>query len=507
MPIYNHGSAVPRAKGAATTMIDSGAQRNRATDASGDAVNQRETTPRLMVGSWAGEVAVVEARTGRVCWLRRTRSHLGTFALDGQATYLAPDGALAVENRLQAIRDNFEKFQRLAAHPDVPTQLEARRASDGVLLWTRVHPKIKGQLHLEAEDGVVVASTPRHFAADVPPIQVLEGITGKLLWQVEGKNAHWSSDCLVAVRGGRIFARLGDHLDEDVTALDLRTGQPLWQRAWHTQWIFSPNGALIGEQRTYYEYHDHSGVIALIDTRDGTEVSSFPTDGVIRHLTDDGVAYIDGNTYEDATWIAAVNARTGEELWRTSDVPHYQLAFDGAILSYRRGIPEKGNVEIGALDATTGERLWQWRSPGSLSELLRLWGAQRIPMMLWDSTEKSVATIREIVWQPWFHLRRPPSRYRVPPRQQTLTARLHDIRRELAMNIGWPLWHELQWGPWRRPWQSHGAMNADWLAVRWGIVFLGTWLGLFALDAASGRLLWHALPTIDLSYIDPAFAP
>ena len=52
-----------------------------------------------------------------------------------------------------------------------------------------------------------------------------------------------------------------------------------------------------------------------------------------------------------------------------------------------------------------------------------------------------------------------------------------------------------------------GGMNASWLAARWGIVFLGTWLGLFALDARDGRLLWHALPTLDLSHVAPALAP
>jgi outer membrane protein assembly factor BamB len=67
--------------------------------------------------------------------------------------------------------------------------------------------------------------------------------------------------------------------------------------------------------------------------------------------------------------------------------------------------------------------------------------------------------------------------------------------------------HEFHHGQWRHPWRLHGSNNANWLAARWGIVFLGTWLGLFALDAATGRLLWHALPTIDLSYVDPALAP
>jgi outer membrane protein assembly factor BamB len=236
-------------------------------------------------------------------------------------------------------------------------------------------------------------------------------------------------------------------------------------------------------------------------------VSSVPTDGVILHLTDDGIAYFGGNTYEDATWVAAVNARTGEELWRTPDVPHYQLALDGPILTYRLGIPETGNIALGALDAMTGERLWQWRSPGSLGELLRLWGPRRTPAMLWDSTGKSVATIREIVWGPWFHLRRPPSRVRMAQRRQSLGMRLRDIRQSIASDVGWPLWREFSQGHWRHPWQSHGEMNADWLAARWGIVFLGTWLGLFALDAATGRLLWHALPTIDLSYVEPALAP
>jgi outer membrane protein assembly factor BamB len=55
--------------------------------------------------------------------------------------------------------------------------------------------------------------------------------------------------------------------------------------------------------------------------------------------------------------------------------------------------------------------------------------------------------------------------------------------------------------------QLHDGINANNLAARWGIVFLGTWLGLFALDAATGRLLWHALPTVDLSFMDPALAP
>jgi outer membrane protein assembly factor BamB len=49
----------------------------------------------------------------------------------------------------------------------------------------------------------------------------------------------------------------------------------------------------------------------------------------------------------------------------------------------------------------------------------------------------------------------------------------------------------------------HGANNALWLAARDGLVFVGTQLGLFALETSDGRLRWHALPTTDLSFIDP----
>jgi outer membrane protein assembly factor BamB len=484
-------------------MIDSG-QPHQDADTRDVLESQHETTPWLMVGSWAGELAVVEARTGHVCWVRRTGCELGTLVMDGEAAYLAMGSAFAAMKRLQAARDDFEKGQRLREQADIPAQLEARRASDGALLWTYTHPKIKGRLHVAAESGLVIAANPRHFEADVPPIQAFDGMSGNLLWQLEGSIAQWSTDRLVAVHGGRVYACLGEHLDETVTALDLRTGRPLWQRRYYDHWVFSPNGALIGEQRPDY---DRPGTMALITAHNGSELTSFPTEGVIHQLADDGIAYMDMNYYENATWIAALDMRTGVELWRAPDVAHDYLALDGTTLSYSRILPGKGNIEVGLLDAATGERLWRWRSPGSLGELLRLWGARRMPAMLWDSTEKSVATIREIVWRPWFRLRRPPPRIRMSQRRQTPGMRLRSTQQSIAQNVGWPLWHEISQGHWRHPWQVHGSMNANWLAAQWGIVFLGTWLGLFALDAATGQLLWHALPTIDLSYVEPALAP
>lgn len=469
-----------------------------------DTESQRDTTPRLMVGSEAGELAVVEARTGRVCWLRRTKCEPGMFVMEGDAAIYVTGMPFAVRKRINSTKlDDSIRRQIHIAQESTPAQMEARRTSDGALLWTYAHPKVMRRLYFAADGETIVSVSDRHFDADVPTMQAFDAATGALLWERESFTERGNIVTLRGAHGGRLYARLNDNF-EQTTALDIRTGAPLWQRRSYDHWVFSPDGALIGEQRPDY---DRPGAIALINASDGSDLPSFPTQGVIRQLTDDGMAYVDGNTYEDATWIAALDMRAGVELWRTQVVAHDHLALDGAILSYGHSIPGKGNVEVGALDAATGERLWQWRSPGTLGELLRLWGARRTPAMLWDSTEKSVATIGGIVWRPWFRLRKPPSRFREPPRQQTIGRKLRDIRQSIASDVGWPLWREFSQGHWRHPWRMHGSMNANWLAARWGIVFLGTSLGLFALDAATGRLLWHALPTIDLSSVDPTLAP
>jgi hypothetical protein len=62
---------------------------------------------------------------------------------------------------------------------------------------------------------------------------------------------------------------------------------------------------------------------------------------------------------------------------------------------------------------------------------------------------------------------------------------------------------EISVGLWRRPHVVELARLTSGL----GTVYLGTRLGLFALDAKQGRLVWYALPNTDLSNIDPAISP
>jgi outer membrane protein assembly factor BamB len=205
-------------------MIGSGQQQDRQAEAE----NQRETTPRLMVGSWAGEAAVVEARTGRVCWRRRTGRIHGAFALDGHAAYLAPGGSFALQKRLQHAYPDSVEWQRVAAQlEETPTQLEARRASDGALLWTHVHPLVTGQMQVEVDSGVVVAANPRHFKDGAPDIQAFDAADGRPLWILGQRRGYEEEARLLTVRGGRVYAHLNANLQE-ITALEIRSGQPLW---------------------------------------------------------------------------------------------------------------------------------------------------------------------------------------------------------------------------------------------------------------------------------------
>ncbi|HEY7340587.1 MAG TPA: PQQ-binding-like beta-propeller repeat protein [Ktedonobacterales bacterium] len=468
-------------------MMDSGALQNQ--DA--DTASQRETPPRLMVGSWAGEVAVVEARTGRVCWLRRSRHQLGTFALDSETAFVAVGYSLDMFHQLPRTPQGAE-WDRMAAQLDAPAHLEARRASDGALLWAYADWNIGGSLHTVANNGVVIAAGVGQFGAADSHIHALDAVTGAQLWTVEGSSASGGIDRLITACGGRVYIHLAGQY-ETISALDIRTGTPLWQRQWHSLGPFSPNGALYAEEHLAYdEGTGWSGSLQLISVTNGAESASVPLSGAVRALTNDGVCYVTAVDDLRDTWMAALDARTGAELWRTPGIVADYVALDGAILCYSRMMMNDRIVEIAALDAVTGRRLWQWRTPGSLGELLRLWGMRHMPLMAWESTKKSAAAVASIVT-----LRHPIG--------EAVRRRKRGRRRPSARWIA--LRHEFHHGQWRHPWQLHSAGNANWLVARWGIVFLGTWLGLFALDAASGQLLWHALPTIDLSFVDPALAP
>lgn len=468
----------------AVTMSGSDQQPDSPTDL-GHNQDKRHEPPYVVAATWDGEVGVVDARSGRECWILRTGCQLGTTAIDGESVYFATDITLATMKRLQNSRDlDPERRTRLMAQANIPAQLQARRASDGTQLWTHTHPKINGRLHVEAERGIVVAANPRHFEAETSPLQAFDGATGNLIWEMAGTDSQWRSDRLVAVRGGRVYTRPDGRMNQNITVLDLRTGKPLWQRTFQNYWSFSPGGNLIAEQLP-------DRTMLLLDASSGAEMAriSLPLPGIIVLLSDDSIVYQATDLGTQSESITALDARTGRQLWALPGIWANALAHDDGILCYACVLSEQRIAEVVALDAATGEQLWQWRSPASLTELLRLWGARRTPVMLWDSSAKSFETVRSIVGQRWFRLRTPRWPPRLAQRKMTTAMRLRGIREGIAGNVVWPLWNELSHGHWRHPWQLHDGINVSSLAMRGNTIFLATWLGLFALDATSGRLL------------------
>ncbi|MGO8947110.1 MAG: hypothetical protein ACLQUY_05500 [Ktedonobacterales bacterium] len=219
--------------------------------------------------------------------------------------------------------------------------------------------------------------------------------------------------------------------------------------------------------------------------KDGTEVNRMPFGGRRLHLfTDTGIAYVTSTDYSQP-WVAAVDATgTGGERWRTEGVRADTLALERSRVYYAclhadPHMPRHRDkiAEVGALDSETGAPLWSWRSPGDTGALLRLWGL-RTPAMLVDATKKSWRTVESILASPGYRVSR---------------------RRALRS--------EFKVGQCRRPYALHGANNALWLEARDGLVFVGTRLGLFALAGDDGHLCWHALPDIDLSFVEPALPP
>ena len=106
--------------------------------------------------------------------------------------------------------------------------MEARRASDGALLWTYAHPKVMRRLYFAADAGTIVSASDRHFDTDVPTMQAFDAATGALLWEHKSLTGRGNSVTFRGAHGGRLYARLNDDFDQ-TTALEIRSGQPLWQ--------------------------------------------------------------------------------------------------------------------------------------------------------------------------------------------------------------------------------------------------------------------------------------
>jgi outer membrane protein assembly factor BamB len=436
----------------------------------------RHRGPALVVGSREGGVAVVRVQTGACLWRQQTDRRVQTLAQDGERFYLSLGESLSLRRQRHRPLSDEQLIERLEEDAIIP--LTCRRLEDGALLWRYTDWSLSGYVQLAVEGNTVLAgaNAPPRSAEAAPSIYALDIVSGRVLWTTPARLPGRPYDSLVGAGGGRVFVR-GASIPRRMQALEARTGHELWSSDRSVSTPSFPGGVLCAQRSANAE----DSMLTVLRAEDGTQFCQIPLLGRLQALTDDGVAYV-AITEASQGWVAAVDAAGGgRELWRTEGVDAYRVAVDGSHLYYAclrpdlRVLPRQpvALAEVGALDAQTGRQLWTWHSPRDTGELLRLWGA-RTPAMLVDSAKKSWETI----------MTRVHGNYR---------SRRHALRGELRM------------GQWRHPYTLHqGGLN---LEARDGLVFVGTRLGLFALDGDTGTLRWHALPDLDLSFVEPALPP
>ncbi len=449
---------------------------------------ERHESGTLVVGSWQGGVAVVQAQTGAYLWRQQTGRRLATVAQDGNRFYLAPGPLHSLERQARHLisdRARAHLLQRLREDAAVPTVLTARRLNDGALLWTQSDWRLTGPLRLAVDGTSVLASlnSPPGRVVSVPAITALDTASGRMLWTTP-EYPHGPLESVIQTGGGRVLVNLagGTVQPSVLQVLETQTGRELWRTERGSQSRLSfPHGTLVAQQQPAGDLP--GSVLTVLRAEDGSQLSQVPIDGTLQLFTDDGVAYAARTLPSPGqAWVTAVDTTYGaKELWRADGVLAHTLAVDEDQLYYAgvrqdphvRSTPA-GLAEVGALDVHTGTKLWTWHSPHTTAELLQLWGT-RTPAMLLASAKKWRVTLSDALTDP------------------------HQRKSRLL--------RELHGGHWRYPYTLHASINALWLEARDGLVYVGTWIGLFALDGKDGTLRWHGVPDLDLSFVTPALPP
>lgn len=423
----------------------------------------------LLVGSDDGDVALLRTDTGVPIWRASTSRDVGTLAHGGAQCYVALGGPLRlIRSGLYRRESPAARERRLARLETEPARLEAHSAHSGRLLWSREDWELIGRLDVGAEVGgevVVVGSTSIYGDH---ALYGLDARTGATRWSYATTSQARINGKRFVLRGGRVYC-YGSGEAGGLLVLDADAGQPIWSRAGLVAPVISPRGRVVADPLAGQA---EKPLVHTFDVATGAVRQERTVDGYVRAVTDAGVAYLSLKGYEHPG-LAAARLDDGRELWRAYDILTYQLTTAGATVYCAHIVTPEGIGEVEALEASSGHRRWRWRTPGDLPALLRLWGARtpQIAVTLGAQVGKALA---QALTQP-------------SPRE-----------------VGIDLWREYKWGQWRRPYALHSATNAMWLAADAEAAYLGTRLGVFALGADDGRLLWHALPTTDVSSVAPA---
>jgi polyvinyl alcohol dehydrogenase (cytochrome) len=330
----------------------------------------------VYVGDWTGHVRALDAATGDEAWAHDLRSSYvgGSPVVDGDLVYVGTFDARIVA------------LDRGTGEPAWETPIGD-------------HPKAVVFGSPVVADGLVVAGVGSYevFAPGDPPtfrghVVALDAATGTEAWRfwvtagdtTEGPGVSiWSSPAIDADRGvvyigtGQAYALPAPPRSDALLAIDLRTGEEVWSTqftagdAWT---ITHPTGldADVGAMPNLFTVEgadavgvgDKAGTYRALDRETGEILWERPlTEGGLQGgvmasaAVADGTVYVASNDKSQDAVLAALDADTGEEVWRADLGAHVTgpltWANDVIYVSDDSG-------RIAAYAAADGERLWAY---------------------------------------------------------------------------------------------------------------------------------------------------
>jgi eukaryotic-like serine/threonine-protein kinase len=216
------------------------------------------------------------------------------------------------------------------------------------------------------ESGDVYTSSPVHvngtviFGSGDGHVYALDARTGRQHWRAVAGGRVRSSP---AVDGGRVYV---GSADGRVYAFDLRTGALRWR--YDTEGVRLESRNFGYDRRTVQSSPAVSGRAVYVGARDGFLYAIDATTGQLRWRFDHKLSWVntspavhDGVVYagsSDGQFVQAVNAATGEEIWRAkSGVTWSSPAVAGDVV-----YAGDGAGRVNALDRRTGQPLWTFRT-------------------------------------------------------------------------------------------------------------------------------------------------
>ena len=455
-----------------------------------------EAQPTVLVGAMGGVVALLRTETGALIWRQKAPHPWLALAHGGDIVYISLWSGQSWRPPVLLRREAEDRPHRRQRVVEIePAHVAARRASDGALLWQKSDWGLVGLAQVAPQGDKVLVASP-HPAGD-RTLYALDAQTGAVAWtrnyeshEADAPKQQGTTQWLVAASAGRVYLMVysglrGGSPAQRLHVLEAASGRELWSRelqivgAQSTEVVFSPNGQLLAEVA---RAQGGRSTLTVLAAADGAPIGTIalPQESRVCGLSDSGIAYV--ATYAGMSWwLLAMRSADGAELWRMADAtPNAVLCAPDVIVSSHRVQRDAAGIdvakEVRAFDAQTGAARWRWQTPANPGELLRLW-RRRIP-------EVTAAVARQA--------------------GAYVAYNFASARQERnPMHIFYMVRQEITVGLWRRP----HVVELARLTGGGGAVYLGTRLGLFALDAKQGRLLWYALPNTDLSNFDPAISP